>query len=249
MCEVTLAESRAAWPIPVVSMTSRLSARSALPVLLVGLCGCGGAQAGGQTGEESGGGCVFTTSPIRDDEASPLGFSPADVRSLLRAEERAKFEWRQDAVLRYGPESGEGEVTVSVRPVGSARWAQVDPANSASFCADHVRVPVKVTLETAGGAFDESFEAHLVATSADEASVLQVVPSSDLRGAFAFDPESLGTRRFSRLDVDLRFGEEAFAGQLLAGVESRNEAAGVASFQPMSLACWGDVSSLPSCAE
>lgn len=249
MCEAALARSWPTWPIPGVSLTPRIALRAALPLLLGSLGGCGRAEAGGQTGEESGAGCVFTTSPLSERETSPLGFSAEQVLTLVGAERSASFEWLERAGIEYGPESGAGNVTVRVTPTASARFARNNPAESTADCEDHVRIPVAVTLTTGGGTFDESFEAVLLASSADEASVTQTVPSTALRGTFAFEPGALGARRFLRLEVNLRFHQEAFAGYLFAGVEGGDEASGTVSFQAVPLACWDEIPSFPSCTE
>ncbi len=248
MCEAALAWEQRTWPIAGVSFTPRIAASLTLPALLGCLAACG-AQAGGQTGEESGDGCVFITSPLAERERSPLGFSSEQVLAMVDAERSASFEWSRGSGLEYGPESGAAEVTVRIARTGAAHFARVDPDESAPHCRDHVRIPVTVDLATGGGAFDESLQATLLAESGDEASVTHVVPSAALRGAFAFAPGALGTRRFQRLEVNLRFRAEAFAGQLFAGVESGDEGGGSVSFQPVPLACWGESPSLPPCSK
>jgi hypothetical protein len=249
MCEATLARDAGSWPIPFVSLTARIQVLAALPALVLAVGACGGAQAGGQTGEESSGGCVFTLTALSDEERSPLGFSPAQVMALADGELRAGFEWSQASGLAYGPETGMSEVTVRVAQRDAAGLARIDRAESSPYCEDHVRVPVTVSLATAGGALDESLQTDLTATSPDEASVTTTVKSGELRGSFAFAPGALGSSRFIRLEVDLRLRSAEFGGRLLAGVESGDDGSGTASFRPAPLACWGDVSSLPSCSE
>jgi hypothetical protein len=218
-----------------------------LPVALFVLTGCG-AQAGGQTGEETDGRCVYAMSPLRLEEPSPLGFSAGELLALAGGEQSAAFGWLQTEGLRYGPESGVGEVVVRTSTAGAARFARVDSQTSFLACQDHVRIPVRVALATASAALDESFEADLTATTVDEATVTALVPSSELKGAFAFDPATLQGRHFTRLEVNLRFTQEGFAGYLLAGIESSEPAAGSVGFQPLPLACWGDIPSLHSAA-
>lgn len=249
MCEPTLARGRSPWPIPFVTFTARIDVRAALPALLLTLGACGGAQAGGQTGEESDGGCVFSLSPLSDEERSPLGFSPAQVMALADGELKAGIDWSRTSGLVYGPETGMSEVTVRAARRGPAGFARIHRAQSFPYCEDHVRVPVTLSLATAGGALDESFPTNLVATTPAEAAVTALVPSEALRGAFAFEPGTLGGSTFIRLEVNLRLRSAGFAGRLYAGLENRDDASGTASFRPVPLVCWGDLPSLPGCSE
>ncbi|HYQ27081.1 MAG TPA: hypothetical protein VER04_07675 [Polyangiaceae bacterium] len=229
-----------------MSLTHRIALGAAF-LALPTLTGCGGGvQAGGQTGEESSDGCVFVLTPLSAQELSPLGFSAEQVLALAKGEKLATFDWLETPGVTYGPESGAGQVTVDVSASGPAQFARFQESKRGAQCHDHVEIPVNVALSTAGGALDESFTTTLVATSADEAAVTQVVPAAELRGTFAFSPDTLGARRFLRLEVNLRFGAEAFAGYLFGSLESGDAASGVTSFQPVPLACWGEIPSLAS---
>lgn len=225
--------------------TSRAS-RLTSGLALAALAGCG-AQAGGQTGEETEGQCTFRTTALGRDEPSPLGFAPEHVLAYAAGAHEASFDWLEDPSLSYGPEHGSSELTVELSGSGPARFARVDPERSAGPCRDQVRIPVALTLSTAGGALAESVMADLIATSADEAVVTGILPGADVKGSLAFDPTSLGARRFVRLELNLGFGPEKFAGYLLAGIEagdSSGNAGGSVSFQPLPLACWGEVAAL-----
>jgi len=238
-CEPALAEELGAWPIEGVTLTHR-ARLSAWLLAVLPTFGCG-AQAGGQTGEETDGQCALRTTPLSPAELSPLGFS-------AEGEHVASFEWLREPNLAYSPESGSGEVTVRVVAQGSPRLARVDPERSAARCRDHLRIPVSIALSTAGGALDESFQDDLVAADSDVAVVTDLLPSEELKGRLAFAPGDLGERHFIRLELNLGFGPEDFAGSLLAGIESSKASAtvdGSASYQPLPLACWGDVPELP----
>lgn len=213
-------------------------------VALSCLIGCG-AQAGGQTGEETDGLCTFATTVLPTGEPSPLGFGAEEVLEFSEGEHVTSFDWLRDASLEYGPESGRAQATVKVVPAGPTRFARIAPERSAATCRDHVRIPVRVALATAGGALDESFQGELVASKSDEAVTAAVLPSAELKGDFAFAPGVLGERRFLRLELNLGFGPGAFTGYLFAGIESGGgSASGTASFQALPLACWGQVPSL-----
>jgi hypothetical protein len=223
---------------------------AALPLALSALGGCA-ARAGGQTGEETDDGCVFATSPLSLQQPSPLGFSAGQALALAEGEQSAAFGWLQTAGFSYGPESGAGQVTARTSGAGPAKFARADVQRSQPHCRDQVRIPVSVVLATAGGALDESFSVDLIATTADEAAITELVPSAALKGSFAFVPGTLGGRRFARLEVNLRFRPEGSAGYLLAGIESGDTAGDTASFQALPLACWGDIPSLspPVCGD
>lgn len=187
--------------------------------------------------------CVFSTTPLSLQERSRLGFSAEQVLALASGEHHADAKWQQTEGVIYGPETGRSQVALRVAATGPARLARVEAAKSISpVCRDNVRIPIDVALATDGGAFDESFPATLVATSSAEASVSQSLDHGELRGSFAFSPETLGARRFLRLDVDLRFSSESTAGYLLGGIEGGDGSS--ASFQPVPLACWGEIPSL-----
>ena len=229
-----------------MTLTHRIWRVAALPLAFAALGGCAGARAGGQTGEETDDGCVFATSSLSLHEPSPLGFSASQPLALAEGQQSAAFDWLQTPGFSYGPESGVGQVTARTSVAGPAKFARVDTHRSPSHCEDQVRIPVGVVLATAGGALDESFSADLIATTADEAAVTELVPSAELKGAFAFVPGTLGGRRFGRLEVNLRFRPAGSAGFLLAGIESGDAGGGSVSFQALPLACWGDIPSLSS---
>jgi hypothetical protein len=248
-CEAALARRLRKWPIHGVTLTQRIGLAAAFPLIFAAV-GCG-AQAGGQTGEETDGGCVFAISALTLQQPSPLGFSAGEVLALAEGEQSASFSWLQSPGVAYGPESGVGQVSLRTTAIAPAKFARVDAQRSLAHCVDHVTIPVSIALVTAGGALDESFTADLIATTPDEGVVSALVRSSVLRGAFAFDPDTLSGRRFTRLEVNLRFRSAGSAGYLVAGIESGDQAGGSASFQPLPLACWGNIPALssPACGD
>src|SRR4051812_15862013 len=106
-CEAALARCHWTWPIHRVRFTDRRWLAAGLPIALAALGGCG-AQAGGQTGEETDDGCVFSTSPLSLQEPSPLGFSAGQVLALADGKQSAAFVWLEAPGFSYGPESGMG---------------------------------------------------------------------------------------------------------------------------------------------
>jgi len=248
-CEAALAQPTRKWPIAGVSLLLRIRI-PALAVALSTLGACGGAQVGGQTGEETSDGCVFTTTELSRDERSELGFRPDDVLAFAEGEQQVQFEWLQSGGVQYGPESGEGRLTVRLSVVGLPKLGRVVASKSHALCEDQLRVPVRLALVTAGGALDETFVTTLSAANVDEATVTDSIPSEQLRGTFAFDRDALGARRFLRLAVNLRFREDTFAGSLLGGIQGGSAAGDSVSFQEVPLACFGENPGLSSvCAE
>jgi hypothetical protein len=202
--------------------------------------------AGGQTGSEGvPGRCNEQRTPLELGEASPLGFSAADVLSFAEGEHVTTIEW-QPIEVPYGPESGTKQLTLSVENLGRARY--VDRGES-SCCFAAVQVGVRVTLTTSGSALGESFVAVLEARSADAAS-LQTVIEPPLGGGLSFDQEALGAERFKRLEIYAHFEAANFGGGLRAGFETvygGDQPDGVAGFRSLEIASWGAMSSAPAC--
>jgi len=185
--------------------------------------------------------CDEQRTPLELAEASPLGFSAADVLSFTEGEQVTTIEW-QPIDLPYGPESGTTQLTLSVESLGRARY--VDRGEN-SCCFDVVQIDVRVSLETSGGALGESFVAVLEARSPDAAS-LQTVIKPPLGGKLSFDQQALGTERLISLDLYAHFDGANFSGGLSAGFQSvsgADEADGVAGFRSIKIASWGSSSS------
>jgi len=207
--------------------------------LAAALIGCGGAQAGGQTGEETEGGCRLAVTPLALDEVSPLGFSASDVLEFSEGERQAELRWLASD-LDYGPEHGDSGITARVTLRGKAQFVKVVEDKNLR-CVDAVRVPITLELTTSGGALSERMDTRLVANSSTEAKVSALREPSELQGEFAFDPASLGQLRFIRLELDVHWGSGVFSGLIHGGVESvtNGDGDGVASLRPVPLACWG----------
>lgn len=225
-------------------MTPRLRQLTSLLLLTVfaSASGC----AGGQTGSETvPGRCSEQRTPLELAEASPLGFSAADVLSFAEGEHVTTIEWHP-IDLPYGPESGTKQLTLSIESLGGARY--VDRGES-SCCFAAVQVDVRVTLETSGGALGESFVTVLEARSADAASLLTII-EPPLGGGLTFDQRALGAERFMRLELYAHFEAANFSGGLRAGFESTSGADqpdGVVGFRSLEIASWGAMSSAPAC--
>jgi len=225
-------------------MTPRLRQLASL-LLLTALASASGC-AGGQTGAEGvPGPCNEQRTPLALGEASPLGFSAADVLSFAEGEHVTTIEW-QPIDVPYGPESGTKQLTLSVESLGRARY--VDRGESLC-CFAALQVDVRVTLTTSGGALSESFVTVLQARSADAAS-LQTVIEPPLGGSLNFDQQALGAERFIRLELYAHFEAANVSGGLSAGFESgsgTDQQDGVVGFRSLAIASWGPMHSAPAC--
>ena len=222
-------------------MTLRLRQLTSL-LLLTAFASAAGC-AGGQTGSEDvPGHCPEQKTPLALGEASPLGFSAADVLSFVEGEHVATIEW-QPIDVPFGPESGKEELTLSVQNLGHARY--VDRGQSAC-CFAAVQVDVRVTLQTSGGALGESFVTVLEANGAD-AAWLQMLIEPPLGGSLSFDQQALGAEQFIRLELYASFEAANFSGSLRAGFQNGDGAAGTVGFRAPELARWGTPNSGPAC--
>jgi hypothetical protein len=131
-----------------------------------------------------------------DDDAA-LGFSAEDVLAFAGGTHEEALRWLPIMNGSYGPESGEGSITITVTHDGAeARVVQPDENPSGeefltdldgSLCQPWLELDVAVTVETSGGALDESFDAVLRTQNA-VAAFLFVHPDPDaLNGSFSAD--------------------------------------------------------------
>ncbi len=208
-----------------------------------GVLGCSGVQAsaGGQTGEEQSPFWTHTT-PLALDQASPLGFSAQDSLNLAQGAHAATLHWLPSTQYPYGPESGDSDLNVSVTALGSATFAstggqQIDDL----LCLPSVLSEVRVTFQTGGGAFDETFDGVLVASDANAASLSPTLLGSHLQGRFAFDPAALAGQRVAQINLNATFGAQAFSGTIAATLQAVTEPGSnsAVSARALPLACWG----------
>ena len=95
--------------------------------------------------------------------------------------------------VTYGPESGEGDVTITITPTGEAHFVEPDETQNGeellidlpgSACMSWVEIDVEVTVVSAGGALDESFETVLRAHSPHATSLYVSIKPEDFGGDF-----------------------------------------------------------------
>jgi hypothetical protein len=214
-------------------------------LLLLTAFAAGPGCAGGQTGHEgyvAPGQCHEQPTALELGQVSPLGFSAADVLRFVEGEHVTAIAW-QPIDFPYGPDSGQGELTLSVENLGHARYVD---RGDAECCFAAVQVDVRVTLRTSGGALHESFVTVLEAHSAD-AAWLQMLVEPPLGGSLSFDQPAPGAERFIRLEVYAHFEPNRFSGSLRAGFQDESRGAGVVGFRAPELTRWGATSSAPAC--
>lgn len=222
------------------------------------LAACAVGCAGGQTGDEGEDWhCSEEARALAADEVSPLGFSAADVLAYAQGSHSTSLEWQTARSVPYGPETGVGELSIEVESLGSARFVERTAPKGAvklihgDCCPESVEIDVQVTLRTAGGALNETFEAVLDATERDAAYLLTLI-QPPLRGALTFDSQALHSAHLEDVQLDARFGPSELSGSLHARFESEasgEDLDGAVSLSIEPLAQWGEWSSLPLCGE
>lgn len=237
-------------------MVTRTTTRIGLWAALLGALGSGCAGAsGGQTGDEDGTPCWNKITPLALDAVSPLGFSPRESLNLAVGEHSAVLHWIPAVQFPYGPESGSGELHVTVESLGNARFATHEGNEATTeldYCSPSVLSDVSVDVDSAGGALREHFQTLLVATTKDAAGLGATLLGDHIAGNFAFDPAGLGDRTLAQVTLNSRFSIGSFSGTFSAGLEQRNGdgATGTVSLQYVPLACWGSAGPpLAGCAE
>lgn len=204
---------------------------------------------GGQTGEETEPSCVETKTPLALDQESPLGFPAQALLDTTGSNVAAPGAWLPIANLPYGPETGESSLTLTFGAMRSARFVKSEQAGQQAIeldtCVDRVEISVDATAATDGGALAEHFQAVLSASTSDDVSLSELFDPSKLAGQFAFDPQALGSKRFTRLTLSARWFAGLFTGRLSAGLE---DSAGsgtnsTVSFTDAPLACFSSSAS------
>ncbi|HKO49473.1 MAG TPA: hypothetical protein VJV79_17210, partial [Polyangiaceae bacterium] len=178
--------------------------RLALSAALLGALSSSCAHTGGQTGEEQAP-CWTKITPLALSAESPLGFSAQDSLNFATGEHTASLHWIPATTYAYGPESGDSQLQVTITSLGSARFATNgdERALNEPFCLPSVLSDVTVELDSAGGAFHESFRGVLAATNKDTATLTATLLGAHLGGSFAFDPATLAGRILAQMTLNL----------------------------------------------
>lgn len=154
--------------------------------LVLPLAGCGGPWFGGQFGEEVTSGCEpVSSTPLGLDEAAPNGVEPGALLDLAVGTHEHLLTWLQlDATtdLTLTIEAGDAAAYVDYEWQSSGDDGSGTLMAPAIGCVDMVEIDIAVTLSTADGALDESFEATLTGDSNDLASFRWSL--DDVEGSF-----------------------------------------------------------------
>jgi hypothetical protein len=206
------------------------------------LIGC----TGGQTGEETDQECVETKTALDLDQTSPLGFSAQELLAVTGSAVTAAGAWRMIPNLPYGPETGESSLTLTFGSMPSAQFvkSEIGPGQGAALeaCTDRLEVLLDVSASTGGGALDEHFQAVLTASNKGDLGMSKLFDPKQLSGQFAFEPQALGAKRFTRLILSGHWFAGSFTGRLSAGIEDGAQAGpnSSVSFTDAPLACFSN---------
>lgn len=158
------------------SMFRRICSLILLVLLAAAPTGCGSDTAGplgqptltgGQTGGEAGLNCSSDVAITRlyGDEASPLGFTAADVLAAVPERSTASLTWSDGAT---------SVLSVELAGDGSAGYAERCAANA---------VAVRLQLQSADGALDETLHGEVFARAPERAWLTIEVPIADVQSS------------------------------------------------------------------
>jgi hypothetical protein len=212
-------------------------------------------QGGGQTGHDNYG-CDETATVLASSDAdSPLGFSADDMIVLAQGPFESPVHWLPAGEFAtFGPEQGEGRITVSVSYAGGEiRFVESKPASNDSGqdiatineCHNRLEADVQMTLVTEGGALNEVVPAVLRATDPRWAKASASIDSAAIGGTFEATPKAGLTT--SSVDIEAGFSTAGTSWGSVTGIfamESNGAAGrGFASYArwPSASECEGDV--------
>lgn len=170
------------------------------------------------------------------EEPTSLGVSARDVLDLASGEHRETLAWLapSDGVT-YGPESGTGEITIVVEPLGAARFVERAPKSPGSgeeggglllfapdgACPDAIELDVRLQISTAGGALNETVDTTLEATSGELVVGNLRLSTDALTGSFEVDvPVQPGFEQTKAPELTLALGISPYGSVGELGVSS-----------------------------
>lgn len=184
------------------------------------------------------------------DEETALGFTAEDILAFAAGTHEETIHWLAPMNTTFGPESGDHAITITVTHDGDVRF--VEPSTEADGteddlltdigrpqgCTPWLEIDVHVTVETDGGALDESFDATL-RTHNRLIATLFTHPDPDALGgdfeaSFGIDGFVLG-----QLDLGMTFSENGVNGAF-GGVFEMHTADAVAAGAGGDFAAIGD---------
>lgn len=243
------------------------STRSALGVstwiltsLAVGACAgtetgnpVDGGHAGGDVieGVPVGGECELAATELDWEEDWGPGFSGADVAAHLPEALSTTLRWVDSSSLAYGPESGLGEVELSIEPrhrayvVGPESSGGDEPATEGPIgdlgaeCARTLHVESEVRLTSSGGALDDTFLVTLqTRVFVDTVHAHFRVPIEELQGDLEAEvdlPEGQSLASPLALEVEMWLSPAGLTGALRIAPEVVDESDVLVETAPLAL--------------
>lgn len=156
-------------------------------VVLVGLLAAGCDRPppgnGGQFGEEEGAQCVVVDRvPLGRDEVSPLGFAAGPLLDVIASEHVDEMLWASGESTALTLSVTEGSLIEHLTREVDLGEGETIASEIWLDCSDLVSMAVTLALQTEDGAFDESWETTLLASSADLA--YQSLDLDEVSGSF-----------------------------------------------------------------
>lgn len=178
-------------------------------LVLILMVGCTFDPDPGQSGEElMSCSAVSTTEYALDDATNPLGFAGQAIVDLAVASHAATFTWAKDgSTTDLTLDVTTAATTVLYRDM---EWQDdgsgAEIAMAAADCPDDLQLAVTVGFTTADGAFAESWDLDLSASSATEAYAYEELDLDALAGSYTVtevDPSAYdAVRAFAELGFD-----------------------------------------------
>ncbi len=168
--------------------------------------------------------CKPTMTPLERVETSPLEFSAKDIEEFAVGTWEVPMLWNADVgLVAFGPESGEGMITIELESQGTVRFVTFEQPE---LCGgDRLELDVTLSLLTQGGALDEHVDAVVVAEQVDRARLSVQLELSELGGSFLVDLPAGQTT--DGLNVEMEIDASSVSGSLWSTLERREQGEGV----------------------
>lgn len=177
---------------------------------------------GDKDGDDTGGNeawmpyCEATETPLAFDEASPLGFSGADLAAAVGSASSSPLTWTEpaststlDLTLAWSSEVTFVDLEEASPPDDATAIADIGV-----ICDDYIVVGATLGLSSADGLLAESFAVDLSATAANAASFARELEVSDFSHPAIFTPHE---------DPDADLQHPRISGSFSAGGFARGE--------------------------
>lgn len=174
-------------------------------------------------------------------EVTETGFSAEDMLALAEGEHRETIQWLMPEGLELGPESGARELTIRIERA-SDRARAFAPDNEVighgARCWPWLFVDVVVTVQSAGGALNERFEAELYAADESVAYLAAISPALELAGDVSVARDAADFAA-SSYELRISFSEHGATGSLLSNWSREVQEPRLYWEETLELAHWG----------